>query len=420
MKPTFDRRTSDAMVSPVVTHLHLLRHGRVDAGPRRLAYGWTDLPLSPQGRAESERLERFVAESLHRPAGVISSDLKRCRALAEPLAEALDVPLIVSAQLREQSMGDWEGRAWDDLQAEHDVAVNDYWDDYLNARPPGGESYADLAARVDRWWVAEHGRLEGGRWVLACHIRVIRALACRLLNLPYSDALRFAPAHGSHTHFSVAEAGAVLQVLGQTPTVSAAQAEQYSVAAVSRVRGRRIALCGSAGTGKTTLGRRLADELDLPFLEEGMRRRIEDGLDVHALSHEEHRGILQDLWAEQLDGEARAMEAHGGFVSDRSPLDFAAFALLFHSYNEAFCEEFVPPIANRVDEYDAIVVLPWGVLPLEQDGIRSTNRWYQKQFQATVEGLLRTGADPGRAWFLPGLTELERRVDWVLQRLGSR
>lgn len=409
------------MVSPVVTHLHLLRHGRVDVGPRRLAYGWTDLPLSEQGRLESERLERFVTGSLPRPAGVVSSDLKRCRALAEPLAEALGVPLLVSKELREQSMGEWEGCAWDDLQAKHDVAVNDYWSDYLNARPPGGESYADLAARVDSWWSAERTRMEGGRWVMACHIGVIRALACRLLGLPLSDALRFAPAHGSHTHFSVAEAGAVLQVLGQTPTTSATQAEQYAAPEVPRVAGRRIALCGSAGTGKTTLGRRLAAALDLPFIEEGMRRRIENGLDVHALSGDQHRSILSELWEEQLDAEARARAAHGGFVSDRSPLDFAAFALVFHSYSEPFCGEFVPRVTGRADEYDAIVVLPWGVLPLERDGVRSTNRWYQRQFQATVEGLMRTSVDPGAVWFLPGLTDLDRRVDWVLQRLvGAR
>jgi broad specificity phosphatase PhoE/nicotinamide riboside kinase len=407
------------MVSPVVTHLHLLRHGRVDAGPRRRAYGWTDLPLSVQGQAESALLERFVRTSLPRPSGIISSDLLRCRALAEPLAEALGVPLIVSDQLREQSMGEWEGVAWDDLQAQHDVAVNDYWDDYLNARPPGGESYAELAGRIERWWDTQWDRLEGGRWVMACHIGVIRAIACRLLGLPYSDALRFAPAHASHTHFSVAESGAVLQVLGQTPSLTREQAEQYAAPAVARVKARRIALCGSAGTGKTTLGRRLAARLDLPFIEEGMRHRIEAGLDIHTLSRDEHRGILTDLWTEQLDGEARALRDHGGFVSDRSPLDFAAFALLFHSYNQDFCDRFVPQATGRADQYDAIVILPWGVLPLESDGIRSTNRWYQRHFQSTVEGLIRTEVDPGAAWFLPGLTSLDQRVDWVLQRISG-
>lgn len=412
----FSSTTADAMVSPVVTHLHLLRHGRVDTGPRRTCYGWTDMPLSELGRTEGARLVRFAKEGLPRPAGVLSSDLRRCLDLAEPLAAELQVPLLVDEALREQHMGDWEGIAWDDLQARYGTAVNDYWDDYLDQRPPGGESYRDTAGRIARWWDRNHAELEGRRWLLASHVGTIRALCCQLMGVPPSEALRFAPAHGSHTHLLHAEAGTVMQIFGEVPGAFAG-AEQYAAGSVDRADVRRIGLSGSAGTGKSTLGRRLAAELDLPFVEEGMRRRLEAGLDVHAMTEEEHRALLDEMWDEQVALEDEAMARSGGYVADRSSIDFAAFGLLFHSHLHAWCEERVPRWLAAAERYDRVLLLPWGVLPLQADGMRSTNRWFQRRFQATVEGLLDREIDPGRRWRMPGLTDLEARMDWVLQRV---
>ena len=46
----------------------------------------------------------------------------------------------------------------------------------------------------------------------------------------------------------------------------------------------KLALSGSAGTGKTTLGRRLAAETGLPYVPEGMREWLErPGADIHTL-----------------------------------------------------------------------------------------------------------------------------------------
>ncbi len=96
----------------------------------------------------------------------------------------------------------------------------------------------------------------------------------------------FAPAVGSCTSLLVSEAGAVVESLGERPWAWDTAPVVPSVALA------RIALSGSAGTGKTTLGRLLAERLGVPFIEEGMRARLERGLDVHRFDKDDWRKLV--------------------------------------------------------------------------------------------------------------------------------
>lgn len=402
----FDPVTHSELPSKRLTELHLLRHGHVDTGTHRLAYGHADLPLSSTGRRETELLLAF-ATSLPNPKGVISSDLSRCTDLARPLAEALGVPLVETPALREQHMGDWEETPWSELNGANPQAIHDFWDDYLNERPPGGETWAEMAERVHAWFDAQ---ALDGRWLVVTHIGVIRALLCRGLGLPLDQALRWAPARASHTHLLLADAGGVLNVLGERPAGEVTRARQG-------VR-PRIALSGSAGIGKTTLGRRLAQELDLPFIEEGMRTRLEAGLVLHDLDREQMVALLRELWDEQVAAEDAAIEAHGGFVADRSSVDFAVFWMWYgFTRPEDAPQAFVDTALAHARRYDHVVLLPFGVLPLEADGFRSSNVWLQRKVHLLMSGLHAERA-AGDLLRVPDLTNLEDRVAWVLERTG--
>ncbi len=423
---SWDTITEQALPSREVTHLHVLRHGPVDTGGARRAYGHSDLPLSARGRAEGEALVRFAVERLPRPVGVLSSDLARCTEIAGPLAARLGVPLEATPELREQHMGAWEGRSWEELTAEDVAGVRAFWADYAGARPPGGESLADLSRRVGDWLARRMDApgpalppLRGRRWVLVGHAGVVRVLTCGLLGIPLDQALRFAPLPSTHSWFLLAQAGAVVQALGERPF-----AIDPGAAARARAGGRRshgpprLALSGSAGTGKTTLGRRLAEELGVPYIPEGMRARIEGGLSLHGLGLRRLRALVLELWAEQCAAEDAALASAGGFVADRSPVDFAAFWLTYRFTDDREATAaFFADVFARARRLDHVVLLPWGVLPLVPDGVRASNPWIQRHYQATLEGLLFRELRPPLLAVMPPLRELDARVAWVLDLL---
>lgn len=146
----------------------ILRHTRPD-GHEGLCYGRTDLALGPDFAAAAEA----VLAGLPAVATIRSSPLSRCRRLAERVATARGLPLEIDPRLAEFDFGAWEGRPWADLPR----AELDAWAaDFHNARPHGGETVAELAARVRAALDdATPGATPGALWV--SHAGVARAAA---------------------------------------------------------------------------------------------------------------------------------------------------------------------------------------------------------------------------------------------------
>ncbi|MCP5156866.1 MAG: ATP-binding protein [Ectothiorhodospiraceae bacterium] len=184
----------------------------------------------------------------------------------------------------------------------------------------------------------------------------------------------------------------------------------------------RLAISGSAGCGKSTLARALAERHHVPYIEEEMRRLIEGGLDLHQVTPAEHRALISD----QLDGMVAAARAavrdHGGFVCDRSPVDFAAFWLYFRfGFDRPATDRFFARVEAALEAFGPVVLLPHGALALEDDGVRAANPWVQLHFHAVLEHLLRRMLPRERLWLLPaGRRTVAQRTGWVEHRLTAR
>jgi broad specificity phosphatase PhoE len=168
--------------------LLLLRHG-IAEGQEGLIIGHADPPLSSQGRSD---IAALLAHRPDRPDMLVSSDLRRARESAEILAAHWRVELVVDSRLRELDFGEWEGRAWCELEREDTVRFDRWMRDWTKEPVPGGESFADLVTRVSRWleeWAAR-GEAAGETLVLA-HGGTIRAILCQMLGVPLDLAFEF-------------------------------------------------------------------------------------------------------------------------------------------------------------------------------------------------------------------------------------
>jgi alpha-ribazole phosphatase len=140
-------------------------------------------------------LAQQLRPNLPADAPVYSSPLQRCRLLAEALTPAPHI----DARLQEMDFGAWEMQSWSTI----DRAALDAWAaDPCGFAPPGGESPAQLLARVSGFHAA---LLADGvtAVVLITHAGVIKALHGLLHGLPVNEWMRLSFAFGSVTVMTV-------------------------------------------------------------------------------------------------------------------------------------------------------------------------------------------------------------------------
>ncbi|MGB1006585.1 MAG: AAA family ATPase [Thalassobaculaceae bacterium] len=183
----------------------------------------------------------------------------------------------------------------------------------------------------------------------------------------------------------------------------------------------RVAITGSAGTGKTTAAKALAARGEVVFVADGLRRRIEDGLVLGRLDRAQLKDLFEELYDEHQAELALAGRMRGGAVSDRCCLDFLVL-WLYHGLGDD--DTRTAGLAHRafrdLAEYDAVVLMPWGVLPLVDDGVRAANPWTQLHFHALFEGMARDHIEGRRLLRLPrDILDAAARVDWIHARVNG-
>ncbi|RVT87104.1 histidine phosphatase family protein [Rhodobacteraceae bacterium CCMM004] len=140
-----------------------VRHGPTHA---KSMVGWSDLPADLSDTAAVARL------AAHLPAGapVVSSDLSRAVATADAIACGRP-RLPNDPALREMHFGAWELQSAAELEASDPARARAFWDDPTAVRPPGGESWAELCARVDA--AADRLTARGGAVIAVAHFGAI-------------------------------------------------------------------------------------------------------------------------------------------------------------------------------------------------------------------------------------------------------
>lgn len=136
-----------------ILRIFLERHGEPDFGGKKdLIYGWTDLPLSSEGRKQATEAGRSLRDIPFDR--IFSSDLSRALETAKAAAAMSSYPHLTVEQergLREMHMGEWEGLTVEEAGAEASAMFAAAGDDVRRFRTPGGETFDDLR---DRAWAS--------------------------------------------------------------------------------------------------------------------------------------------------------------------------------------------------------------------------------------------------------------------------
>lgn len=135
------------------TELFIFRHGETDWNREGRFQGHRDIPLNKEGIRQArnlvETMKRYMLDA------IVTSDLLRAKATAEILNETLNLPFVVTPELRECTLGDSEGMPREKLIEKYGESA---WQRWLSVKPedhdfcfPNGESKAEHLLRLKNY-----------------------------------------------------------------------------------------------------------------------------------------------------------------------------------------------------------------------------------------------------------------------------
>ncbi len=127
------------------TRLILIRHGETLWNRATRIQGHTDIPLSPLGLSQAERLAQALADEPL--AAIYASDLSRARQTADALARMQGLPVQLDAGLRERAFGRFEGLSWAQISEEYPEDAERWRRREPDFEVGGGESLTTFSAR---------------------------------------------------------------------------------------------------------------------------------------------------------------------------------------------------------------------------------------------------------------------------------
>ncbi|MBE2999618.1 histidine phosphatase family protein [Nocardiopsis sp. HNM0947] len=169
------------------TRLVLLRHGQTPLSVDKRFAGRGDVELTDEGHQQASAAARRIAAW---PVdAVVSSPLSRCRDTAAHAAEQLGLPVEVDEGLVETDFGEWEAMTFAEARAADPGGV-DRWVSDPQVGPPGGESFAQVAARVGAARDALLHRHRGRTVLVVSHVTPIKILVQQAMAAPLEALYR--------------------------------------------------------------------------------------------------------------------------------------------------------------------------------------------------------------------------------------
>jgi len=174
--------------------IHVIRHTPV-AYDKKKCYGQIDVPLAESFLADAKKIKAFLPADFSR---VYTSPRVRCTSLVNELGLT---NVHTDGRLQELSFGEWEGKLWNDIPQEE---LNQWMADFVELKPPGGESLNEMYWRVESFIDAI--RLENFENLLVVtHAGVIRCFWAYVLGMPLINIFKIPVGFNEHFIFKLGD-----------------------------------------------------------------------------------------------------------------------------------------------------------------------------------------------------------------------
>jgi len=136
--------------------LYFARHGQTEANVEKRFSGEKDSPLTPLGLEQAAQVGHILKRELGEAPGFqfVCSPLARAVATMKIARQVMGLPLegfVTDNRLKEIDLGVWDQLTDDEARALSPILFEKRGNDKWHVRVPGGENYAEVAARVTDW-----------------------------------------------------------------------------------------------------------------------------------------------------------------------------------------------------------------------------------------------------------------------------
>jgi alpha-ribazole phosphatase len=197
------------------TSIWLVRHGQTELNKARRYQGATDSPLTPFGMRQADALARRLRRIPFKLA--IVSPTARARRTAEIILGDRDAPMLDDPRWAETHHGRWEGLTYAEVRARFPQEAIARFADALHGRPSGGESLAEVAARIAAGWAALLQQNPGGRVLVVTHATPIQLVLCAQSGMSPALHWRWRIDLGSASALDIYGGGAIIRMVNEVP-----------------------------------------------------------------------------------------------------------------------------------------------------------------------------------------------------------
>lgn len=174
--------------------LYLFRHPELSADDQGRVIGNGAASLGRRGRESVLRWLRLLEQV--RVERVAAADRPQCEDAAAAVAAQKGLEVAAEPRLRDQDMGTWQGRTWDEVARAEPDRVRDFFADFGEVAAPGGESLGQAVERFLGWWNDARPDGAGKTIVTVTSVAMLTGFAAAMLGMRLSRAVSLNLPHG--------------------------------------------------------------------------------------------------------------------------------------------------------------------------------------------------------------------------------